>query len=77
MPAVKMSVSFSPYVKELAETRARQQDVPLSRYLADLVEQDAMAARDALAAEGYRLMADEMHELSELGVASASDWLPE
>jgi hypothetical protein len=61
----------------MAERRAREQSKPLSRYLGDLVERDDRAAKDALAAEGYRLLADEMRTEAELAIGAAADWLPE
>jgi hypothetical protein len=77
MAVVKVSVSLAPRVKEMAERRAREQSKPLSRYLGDLVEQDDRVAKDALAAEGYRRLADEMRAEAELAISAAADWLPQ
>lgn len=77
MPAVKVNLSLSPRAAELMRKRAAEQSKPIGRYVSELVEQDARAAQDRLAAEGYRLLAEENRRFAELSFDAAAETWPE
>jgi hypothetical protein len=56
MATVKLNISLDPEVVETLRRRAAELQKPASRYLADLIQEDARRHQDSLAAEGYRLL---------------------
>lgn len=77
MPAEKMNLSFDSGVAALIRQRAAEQSKPVSRYLADLAQQEARANLDALAEEGYRVLSGESRAFAELGPSAVAEHWPD
>jgi hypothetical protein len=56
MPAIKLNISLEEEVVRTLRRCASEDCKSTSRYLADLIRDDARRRQDALAAEGYRLL---------------------
>jgi hypothetical protein len=59
MPAVKLNISLDEEVVRTLKKRASEARKSTSRYLADLIQDDARRQQDALAAEGYQLLSSD------------------
>ena len=77
MAAEKLNISLDARVAETLRQRAREQAKPVSRYLTELIEADARRHRDALAAEGYRLLGAEMAGFAADALPLAGETWPE
>lgn len=55
-PLIKLNVSLDEEVVQTLKHRAAEEGKSMSRYLADLIREDALRRRDASAAEGYTLL---------------------
>jgi hypothetical protein len=76
MPAIKLNVSLDADTATKLKRRAREKNLPTSRYLAELIEADDRAVIDALAEEGYRLLSEDTRKVAELFMPLALETLP-
>lgn len=75
--ATKLNLSVTPEVAALMHRRAQERAQPVSRYVAELVEEDAKQHQAALMAEGYRVLAAESEEFAELAFPAGAETWPE
>ena len=62
MPAIKLNISLDEPVARTLRRRAGEAGKSTSRYLADLINEDARRHQDELAAEGYRVLSADTSE---------------
>ena|SRR5437899_194541 len=75
MPTVKMNISLDAEVAKTLKRRAAELRKPTSRYLADLIQEEARRHQDELATEGYRaLSADTASFASAAWPLAAAVW---
>jgi hypothetical protein len=77
MPFVRLTVSLDRDVAEQLERRALELDTTPSRYLAELIEVDHRRRQDALASEGYRLLATDTRRFAAAAANLAGETWPE
>jgi len=77
MPVVKLNVSLDEQVAATLRRRATELNKPASRYLADLILEDARRSQDELAEEGYRLLSEDTGRFAEAALPLARDIWPE
>ena len=77
MAVVKLNVSLAKDTVETLRRRAAESQLPASRYLAGLIEEDARRHQDELAAEGYRLLSADTADFAELALPLALETWPE
>jgi hypothetical protein len=76
MAAVRLNISLDAEIAKTLRRRAAETRKPVSRYLADLVEEDARRSQDELSAEGYRALAAGTAAFAEEAWAVAAAWWP-
>ena len=79
--AVKLNLSLDAEVAVAIRTRAVAQGKSMSRYLADLVQQEQQQSLDEMACEGYRSLSAETSEFAHSALPLANEtwpaWSPE
>jgi len=65
MGSIKLNISMDEKAVETLRRRAAEAGKPMGRFLAELVEDDERRARDALAEEGYRVLAADTQAFAE------------
>jgi hypothetical protein len=68
LATLRLTISLNQEVALLLRQRASELRKPVSRYLADLIREDARKQQDELAAEGYNLLS------ADTGVFAAAAW---
>lgn len=77
MATIRLNISLEEGTARKLKQRAADCRLPVSRYLAVLIESDARRKTDALAAEGYRLLSEETVGFSEAGLSLVAESWPE
>ncbi len=81
MSVVKLNISLKATTAEKLKRRALDLKIPTSRYLAQLIEEDARKAQDEIAAEGYRLLSADTgafaHDAWPIAAETWPDWSDE
>jgi hypothetical protein len=81
MAVVKLNVSLEEQVAAMLRKRSAELKKPASRYLADLILEDAQRSRDELAEEGYRLLSADTRSFADaalpLSLEVWPEWQPE
>jgi hypothetical protein len=81
MPAVKLNISLDEPVARTLRRRAVEAGKSTSRYLADLVLEDAQRHQDELAAEGYRVLSSDTADFAAaawpVGQETWPEWVEE
>jgi hypothetical protein len=76
MPVTKLNISLDEDVVRVLRHRAAQVHKPASRYLAQLIREDARRHQDELAAEGYRLLSGDTASFAEAALPVAVETWP-
>src|SRR5438445_8344439 len=76
MAAIKLNISLDENAARTLRRRAAEVGKPASRYLADLIEEDAKRSQDELAAEGYRALSADTAGFAAQVWAIAAEWWP-
>ena len=77
MSAVKLNISLDEPVARTLRRRAVEAGKSTSRYLADLIVEDARRSQDELAAEGYRLLSTDTADFAAVALPLAREIWPE
>lgn len=72
-----MNLSLSQHEQALIKQRAKEKELSASRYVADLVADDARRSREALMREGYRVLAQQAAQDAELSLQIAQEAWPQ
>lgn len=77
MPTVKLNISLDIEVAAILRKRAAELRLPISRYLAQVIEEDVRRGRDELAAEGYRTLEEDTARFAAAAWPLARETWPE
>lgn len=73
MGIVKLNLSLDEEIAATMRSRAAEQGIPVSQYLARLIREEERRREDALAEEGYRLLSEESLEFAERALPLAHE----
>ena len=77
MSVIKMNVSLDERVVKTLKQRAAALKKPASRYLSDLILEEARRYQDELAEEGYRLLSEDTGQFAEAALPLAREVWPD
>lgn len=77
MAYVKLNISLDQEVASLLRRRASEVGKPLSQYLGQLIVESELRRQQALAEEGYQLLANESLKFAESALGLAGEVWPD